>query len=52
VDDNMASQYHNSDHAGTPENFKASVTGGATGSGGANYTGGLSGTARVGPCPW
>src|SRR5438874_12659171 len=31
VDDNMASAYQNSDHAGTPENFKADVIGGARG---------------------
>lgn len=47
VDDNKASQYQNSDVAGTPENFKLSVTGGATGGGGSNYTGGLSGTAST-----
>ena len=47
VDDNQASQYQNSDHAGTPENYKADVTGGATGGGGSNYTGGYSGTASV-----
>ena len=51
VDDNQASQYKNSDHAGTPENFVSGVTGGATGGGGSNYTGGYSGTAKVGPCP-
>jgi len=51
VDDNNASQYKNSDHAGTPENFKSYLTGGATGGGGSNYTGGYSGTAAVGPCP-
>src|SRR5207253_1806151 len=39
VDDNKASVYQNSDHAGTPENFKAYVIGGATGGGGSNYTG-------------
>jgi sugar lactone lactonase YvrE len=50
VDDNKASIYKNSDHAGTPENFKSSVIGGATGGGGMNYTGGLSGTAKIGPC--
>ncbi len=50
VDDNKASQYQNSDHAGTPENFKTFVTGGATGGGGSNYTGSLSGTVSVGPC--
>jgi len=47
VDDNKASQYKNSDHAGTPENFKQFVTGGARGGGGSNYTGNLSGTAAV-----
>ncbi len=50
VDDNKASQYKNSDAAGTPENFKPSVIDGATGGGGANYTGGYSGTAQVGAC--
>ena len=45
VDDNKASQYQNSDHAGTPENYKDFVTGGAMGGGGSNYTGSLSGTA-------
>ena len=44
VDDNKASQYKNSDHAGTPENFKAFVTGGARGGGGSNFTGSYSGT--------
>lgn len=44
VDDNKASEYQNSDHAGTPENFKQDVVGGATGGGGANYTGSYSGT--------
>jgi hypothetical protein len=51
VDDNAASQYKNSDHAGTPENFKSNVIGGATGGGGSNYTGGYSGTVNVGPFP-
>jgi hypothetical protein len=49
VDDNSASQYQNSDHAGTPENFTTFVTGGATGGGGSNYTGSYSGTAAVSP---
>jgi hypothetical protein len=51
VDDNKASAYKNSDHAGTPENFKQYVIGGARGGGGSNYTGGYSGTAvsPVGP---
>lgn len=44
VDDNKASQYKNSDHAGTPENFKTFVIGGATGGGGSNFTGSYSGT--------
>src|SRR5262249_31901664 len=51
VDDNDASMYHNSDHAGTPENFKPYVIGGATGGGGSNWTGSYSGTAAVTPCP-
>lgn len=50
VDDNSASIYHNSDHAGTPESFKSSVTGGARGGGGSNYTGSYSGTASA-TCP-
>jgi len=44
VDDNHASVYQNSDHAGTPENFETFVTGGATGGGGSNFTGSYSGT--------
>src|SRR5215831_9122673 len=44
VDDNKASQYKDSDHAGTPENFKAFVIGGATGGGRSNFTGSYSGT--------
>ena len=48
VDDNKASQYQNSDHAGTPENYTQFVTGGARGGGGSNYTGSYSGTAK---CP-
>lgn len=49
VDDNKASQYQNSDQAGTPENSKTNVVGGATGGGGSNFTGGLSGTLSVTP---
>jgi len=49
VDDNHVSLYPNSDHAGTPELFKAFVTGGATGGGGSNFTGSLSSTQRVTP---
>ena len=53
VDDNNASQYKNSDHAGTPENFRQFVIGGARGGGGSNFTGSLSPTASVKlpPCP-
>jgi hypothetical protein len=51
VDGNQANPYPNSDHAGTPENFKSFVTGGARGGGGSNYTGSYSGTASVGACP-
>lgn len=49
VDDNHASQYQNSDHAGTPENEKSNLIPGARGGGGANYTGGYSGTKAVMP---
>ena len=41
----------NSDHAGTPENFKAFVTGGATGGGGSNYTGSLCSSHAVPDLP-
>jgi hypothetical protein len=51
TDDNQASVYQNSDHAGTPENFKGDVTGGATGGGGSNWTGSMSPTAAITPCP-
>jgi hypothetical protein len=49
VDDNAASIYLNSDHAGTPENFKNNVVGGATGGGGSNFTGSYSPTESVTP---
>lgn len=49
VDDNKASQYQNSDHAGTPENYKSYVIGGCTGGGGSNFSGSYSGTAQVQP---
>jgi hypothetical protein len=49
VDDNHADVYQNSDHAGTPENFKDFVIGGARGGGGSNWTGSYSGTASVVP---
>jgi hypothetical protein len=47
VDDNKAGPYHNADRAGTPENYKSFVTGGARGGGASNYTGSYSGTATV-----
>ena len=48
VDDNKLDPlYQNSDHAGTPENFKQFVVGGGTGGGGSNFTGSLSGPASV-----
>src|SRR5262249_48010996 len=56
VADTSSSAYHNSDHAGTPEGWlvngsaiKSQVTGGATGGGGSNYTGGYSGTRSASP---
>lgn len=49
VDDNHASAYANSDHAGTPEAFRSSVVGGARGGGGSNFTGSLSATSSVVP---
>jgi hypothetical protein len=51
VDDNKASIYQNSDHAGTPESFEPYVVGGATGGGGSNFTGSYSGTAATTPAP-
>ena len=51
VDDNQASEYKNSDHAGTPENFRQYVVGGATGGGGSNFTGSLSATASCALSP-
>ncbi len=42
--------FNNSDHAGTPENFKSSVVGGARGGGGSNFTGSWSGTASANVC--
>jgi hypothetical protein len=51
VDDNKASVYQNADHAGTPENFRPYVVGGARGGGGSNFTGSYSGTAASLPMP-
>jgi hypothetical protein len=47
VDDNHTSQYHNSDPAGTPENYKSYVTGGGCGNGGSNYIGNNSPTGST-----
>jgi len=44
IDGSNFNPYANSDHAGTPENEKASVIGGARGGGGSNWTGSYSGT--------
>jgi hypothetical protein len=53
VDDNHASTYKNSDHAGTPEYFTIPgiLPGGARGGGGSNWTGSYSGTQAVVPAP-
>ena len=50
VDDNKASLYKNSDHAGTPENVRQLVVSGARGGGGSNFTGSYSGTVKTGVC--
>lgn len=47
IDGSNDNPYANSDHAGTPENFKDEVTGGARGGGGSNFTGSYSGTSKV-----
>jgi hypothetical protein len=49
VDSNQASAFKNSDHAGTPESFRADVTGGARGGGGSNFTGSYSATGHAQP---
>jgi hypothetical protein len=49
VDSNHFAPYTNGNKAGTPENFKASVTGGGTGGGGTNYTGNLTPGKGVNP---
>jgi hypothetical protein len=58
VDDNNASIYKNSDHAGTPEGtdsvsgkpWKNFVEGGGSGGGGGNYCGSGSSTIQFSPC--
>jgi len=47
VDDNSASSFLNSDHAGTPESYTSFVLGGARGGGGSNFTGSYSGTSAA-----
>ena len=49
VSSSIQNPYANQDLAGTPENFKASVTAGARGGGGTNYTGDRS-PAALGSC--
>jgi hypothetical protein len=49
VDDNHFAPFANSDHAGTPENFRSFVVGGATGGGGSNFTGSYSATGSFSP---
>jgi hypothetical protein len=44
VDDGSLSVFNNTDHAGTPENFRDFVVGGARGGGGSNFTGSYSAT--------
>jgi hypothetical protein len=47
IDGSANNPYANSDHAGTPENFKDGVTGGARGGGGSNFTGSYTGTSTA-----
>jgi hypothetical protein len=47
IDGSKMNPYNNSDHAGTPENFKSDVIGGARGGGGSNWTGSYSGTSTA-----
>ena len=42
--------YNNSDHAGTPENRKHFVIGGAQGGGGSNWTGSWGATSQISVC--
>src|SRR5262249_7196922 len=44
---NASCLYSNGDHAGTPEDQKASVVGGARGGGGSNWTGSWSGSQTL-----
>jgi hypothetical protein len=47
--DANSATYPNLDKSGTPESYKTHVVGGATGTGGANYTGSLSAYTSVSP---
>ena len=47
IDGNSQNPYPNSNNAGTPENFKSSLVGGAKGNGGTNYTGTYSSTSNA-----
>ncbi len=49
VDSSSLSQYKNSHHAGTPENYTSFVVGGGSGGGGSNFTGSYSSTKSVVP---
>ena len=46
IEGSTYSSYNNSDHTGTPENYKNCVTGGARGGGGSNFTGSWSSTGN------
>jgi hypothetical protein len=48
-DSSTASSFSNMDKAGTPENYKTNVTGGAKGNGGTNYTGLYTSVTSVAP---
>ena len=50
--DDTTDVFNNSDHAGTPEYFKAQVISGARGYGGTNYTGSYGATDYADPCPF
>jgi hypothetical protein len=45
--DHSTTQFNNTDHAGTPETYKADVARGGKGRGGVNYTGNLTRTSTV-----
>lgn len=52
VDSSTQNPYNNSDHVGTPENYKTYVVSGARGGGGSNYTGSWSATGGAEPCEY